>query len=368
MYVYKPPKSKRSIFAFIGIILIISFIVFILGKELTQIGFILFAVLFYPEYLTSLGDILANFLSPSFQFNYVFIPYLITLPLMLVAGILAYIIDLGNIGARVMTWFYIRLASGRIGSLMSLTMVFDFSGDWLVEQKGREEIDLTNWRKMFSELFKERAVDVFVLPALIAIFLLVILAKFININPDLLYYGNLSTVDFSGIIVAIVVIFLVCFYIPSMWILKDGDIKKVNYNKNGDIDYVRHISTSYKQGYSAFIGLSAILGFGKFAQDAIIATEQQYSSEHIFLSQTITNTALIYLASYIYAFGFFLVMVSWLIPGVTLTLIRYIRNHGKNTVQIRKKVVEEGICSEGTLTESLLEKKQDLTDYIEVNK
>ena len=368
MYIYKPPNSKKSTFSFLAIILVISFVVFLIGKELVQIGFVVFFFLFYPSYIPSFGSIVSSFLSPSYQLSYIFIPFLITVPLMVFVGLLAYIIDLGSIGARLMTWFYIRIASGKIGSLLSLTMVFDFSGDWLVEQKGRNEIDLTNWRKMFIELFIDRAVDVFILPALLGIFLLVLLAKVITINPDLLYYGNLSTVDFSGIGVAIVVIFLMCFYIPSMWILKDGDIKKINYNKHGDIDYVRYISTSYKQGISAFISISAILGFGKFAQDAIVATEQQYSLHGISMPSTITNTALFYLASYLYAFGFFLVLASWLIPGLSLVMIRYMRHHEQYTVQIREKVVKKGICREGTLTESFLEKKQDQTDYVQINK
>jgi hypothetical protein len=350
------------------IVILLSLVLFVVGRILTETVFLIIIVVFNPSEINFFFYYLSGILSLNFWITFAIRPYILALFIITTAGIIAYVSNLAAVGAKLMTWLYIKLASGRIGSLLSLTLIFDFAGDWMVEQKTREEINLKDWRGMFSELVKERAVDVIAFPALVSIFILVIVSKIVDLNPNNLIFNEIPAIDFAAISVGFFVVLLLCFYIPSMWILADGEIKKINFGKTGDVDYVFHVASSYKQGLATFIGFSGFVGFGKLAVQALVKTEQSLQSEGLGTNVTAStaDTILIYLATYVYALGFFLIMASWLLPGISLAMLRYMKSHGKYVAQTREKVVIKGICREGTLTPALNEYKTETTDYVEI--
>jgi hypothetical protein len=341
-YFYKPPKNIRSYLTFFFFVYLTSFVLYFIGKIVADFIIVGF---FLADADKVLKFVINEYQTSQYWIEVLF-PFLLCIPIILIAGIIAYIFNLATIGARLMTGIYIRIASGKIGNLIGLIPLFDFGGDWVVETKAKEEINLSTGRGMYKELVAERGGDIVIFSALLGSFLLVILEKIslISLDPSVFHKVlsvNLNEGDFFAIITGFISIFLLCLYIPSMWILKDGEVKKIIFDEENDIKNVTNVATTYRQGFSLFIGFSGLIGIGNIAVEWVKA--------HI--PNAVSNSSILeYIAVYAYAISFFLIMASIILPGICLTMIRYMKKHEEFILSTRQNLIKNNVAKSGTIS------------------
>ena len=354
VYRYYPPASSSPYALFFVRVFLLSLVLNFLGRFITEAVIIFIVVLVDPSQASFLGEYFQDLLGLGYLLDFFIIPFAIALTLSLLAGGIAFVLNLAAIASKLTTGLYIRFARGRLGSLVSKTGLFDFHGTWICEQKTNVDIDLRTGGAMFKELIGRRKSDVLIFPAIMVTFIMVLITKITGFSEDIE-----QTLEIIAALVICVIILLLCFYIPSMWILQDAEIKKVNIGKTGDVDNVVHIASSYRSGVTAIFGFSALVGFGDIAVKAFVALSQNVTGQQIVMINPLAS----YLVTYIYVIGFLLMMASWVLPGMALAMIRYMSSHGKAIAQLRDHVVKKKICQEGTLIPELSETTDATTSY-----
>lgn len=339
-YFYKKPKNIFSYVTFFIYVYITSFILFVIGRLITEV---IIVGLF-------LGDVtkILNFFSSNLTQEYLidfFLPFILGIPIIIIGGVIANVLNLGSLGAKMMTGIYIRLASGKIGNFIGLIPLFDFGGTWIVETKAKDEVNLSTGRGMYKELVLERGNDVLFFSSLVAAFLLILLGRlgFVSLSPANFLFNNLiNEADFYAIIAGFITIFVLCLYFPSMWIFRDGEIKKIAIDEEGDVKSVKNVSNTYRQGLSLFIGFSSLIGIGNVALNWIDlqVMENNISSIPVFIK---------YVGVYVYAIGFFLILASIMIPGISLATIRYMKHHEENILKTRHSLLKRGTGKSGSI-------------------
>ena len=346
-FFYKPPKNKRSYLSFFIFVYILSFILYFIGHFINDFIIVIFIM---PTFNQAFDFIVNKELTSSSYWIQFMFPIALSIPIGLLAGLITYFLKLANFGAKFMTKIYIRIASGRVGRIIGLIPLFGFGGEWVVETKAKEEIDLSTGRGMFKELVAERGGDVLVFSSLLGSFLLVVLHKlaFVDLSPTTFYfpYKNVYLIngaDLFAIFTAFITIFVLCFYIPSMWIFKDAEVKKIVFDKNdSDIKDVTNVAITYRQGLGTFIGFSGLIGIGSIAID--------WASKIPGGNVTITSsTILTYIAIYSYALAFFLEIAAFILPGICLTMIRYMRKHEEFILSTRQSLIKTGTGKSGSI-------------------
>lgn len=354
VYRYYPPASKSPYLQFFIRVFLLSLVLNFLGRFITEAVIIFIFILVDPSEASFLSEYINNVFTLEYLLDFFIMPFVIALILSVLAGAIAFIVNLASIGSKITSGLYIRFAKSRFGSLLSRAGIFDFTGVWICEQKISQDIDLRTGKSMFKELIGKRKVDVLFFPAILVTFILVIITKVTGFSDE--------TEQALEIIAALIIFFTIlvlCFYIPSMWIIQDAEIKKVDIGKTGDINNVVHIASSYRSGVTLIFGFSALVGFGDIAVKAFV----NLAKNTLQRQDVSINTLASYVVTYLYAIGFLLMMASWVLPGVALAMIRYMNNHGKNIAQMRENVVKKGICQDGTLSQEFSGSSESKTTY-----
>ena len=319
-----------------------SFILYSFGRIIGDLVVVTFASPNISDVIT----FIKTYYPTSEYWTEVFFPFFVSVPVIFLGGMITYFLNLATICARFMTKIYIRLASGRIGNFLDLIPLFDFGGTWVVETNAKEEINFSTGRGMYKEFILERGSDVLFFSSLVGALLLVILQKLnfvdLTVNVSNYYFKNLiTTADFFTIITAFITLFILCLYIPSMWIFRDGEIKKIVFASGKDVKTATNISNTYREALGVFIGFGGIIGIGDIAINSVISP----------LPNALANKSTIfyYLAIYSYSLSFFIVMASILLPGICITMLRYMTKHEQFVLDTRQKLIKSGTGKSGSI-------------------
>lgn len=259
---------------------------------------------------------------------------------MLTAFVIA-ILQATRLGGNSTKWTYIllRLLRGRFGKLVSKIPLFDFGGDWYIEEGFVNDINLSTTRSTFSELFSERWYDLLVFPPLLA-------SIIINLLLLRIPFEDKAAALFSAPFVSPIVLFLLILYYPVIWSFNEAGFKKIQLGPQGDIISVKPIGNIIRDGLGIIIGFSGIISVSSFGVDVVrsYAYDQTARGNVVFAGISFDWFGLLLLI--LMAVGIFLILLSSSIVGASLIGLQYLQNnHVNNIKHLRQRSSEKKLIS-----------------------
>ncbi|MHA1331846.1 MAG: hypothetical protein ACTSR2_12295 [Candidatus Hodarchaeales archaeon] len=179
------------------------------------------------------------------------------------AGILtAFILILTRIasffGGRHWTYLILRGLNGKLGSLLNYIPLFDFSGEFYIEERFVNIIDLSSVRSTLKELYRQRWYDTLFFPAALAAILTIVFVQ--NFPGE----DKLLALVLSPLLSPIVLILLL-IYFPMIWSFNEGGFKRIEISPQGDIIAVKPLGKILRDGIGIIVGFSGIISLGALA-------------------------------------------------------------------------------------------------------
>ncbi|MFW9855658.1 MAG: hypothetical protein ACFFFG_11385 [Candidatus Thorarchaeota archaeon] len=240
------------------------------------------------------------------------------------------------IGGKRVTYYMLKLLNGKLGRLVGYIPIFDFQGDFFVEERFVNVIDLSGLRSTIKELYKQRWYDVLVFPTALAS----ILAVFFVQN----FPGQDQRVALVLTpLVTPIVLLLFLPYFPRIWAFNDGGVKRVVTSEQGDIVAVKPLGKILRDGLGIIIGFSGILSLGALAVEVTEDFRPETTGAEIQVAGftlDIYGLALLIL----WTVGLFFLLVGASIVSVSVLAIDYLQNsHLKNIEYLRDKSATAGV-------------------------
>jgi hypothetical protein len=240
------------------------------------------------------------------------------------------------IGGKRVTYYMLKLLNGKLGRLVSYIPVFDFQGDFFVEESFVNIIDLSGLRTTLKELYKQRWYDILVFPTALASILAVFFVQ--NFPGEDQRIALVLTP-----LVSPIVLLLFLPYFPRIWAFNDGGVKRVVTSEQGDIVAVKPLGKILRDGLGIIIGFSGILSLGALAVEVTEDFRPETTSAEIQVAGftfDIYGLALLIL----WTVGLFFLLVGSNIVSVSVLAIDYLQNsHLKNIEYLRDKAHKAGV-------------------------
>ncbi|MFW9778830.1 MAG: hypothetical protein ACFFE8_08250 [Candidatus Heimdallarchaeota archaeon] len=240
------------------------------------------------------------------------------------------------IGGKRVTYYMLKLLNGKLGRLVSYIPIFDFQGDFFVEERFVNVIDLSGLRSTIKELYKQRWYDVLVFPTALASILAVFFVQ--NFPGEDQRVALVLTP-----LVTPVVLLLFLPYFPRIWAFNDGGVKRVVTSEQGDIIAVKPLGKILRDGLGIIIGFSGILSLGALAVEVTEDFRPETTGAEIQVAGftlDIYGLALLIL----WTVGLFFLLLGASIVSVSVLAIDYLQNsHLKNIEYLRDKSATAGV-------------------------
>ncbi len=255
-------------------------------------------------------------------------------------------------------FFISRILRGRAGRFLSRLPFADISlliggeikGEWLVEEKS-SVLDYSSTRAVFSFTWK-RKWDIFLPPAGLTCIMFLVL--------DFIYDFEIEVVDgvpqTGGLIFGIayflsffVPVILILFYIPLIWTLSDGEIKRYIYDtETKEITKVENVGESIRRLFNNIFGWGALLSIATFAveTDRLLREEQGQGTAKIDFLEVFVMAIIYFIVLALLVGPSMLILTHFYIKWFHEALIKYMRvglvNEGVKygTVQIADRPVD----------------------------
>ncbi len=169
------------------------------------------------------------------------------------------------IGGKYWTYFILKRLTGKLGRLLSFIPLFDFDGEFYVEERFVDEINLASLRSSFGELYKERWYDILIFPsALAAIFTIL----FVQFSP----LDKLTALALSPLMSPFALILVVAYY-PLVWGYNEGGFKRMEIGPQGDIIAIKPLGKILRDGLGIIIGFSGFVSLGTLGVEVGSSTD-----------------------------------------------------------------------------------------------
>lgn len=258
-----------------------------------------------------------------------------------------------RIAGKINKWIPL-LIQGKVGSLLELTKLFDFSGDWFLESSMIEDIDFSSSRATLGQIIKDHWNDVLFFPIALAATLGFVTSTVVN--SILERYGvttqNVFNNQEANLLIILIGLFMLLmpfilsFWTPLMWIYEDSGLKIITHKDTGDSNSLKTFASEIKSGFHTVVGFGAIIGIGTSISVAFVSifTNGDISKQYLSISVgSLLNNYSPLINLILCTVIFILVAVALTINGMYLMSHSYINNdHFKLVKKFRTELSAKG--------------------------
>jgi hypothetical protein len=236
------------------------------------------------------------------------------------------------------TFFLLKRLNGKFGKLLSYLPIFNFDGDFYVEERFVDVIDLSSVRSALKELYIQRWYDILIFPTALASILTIF---FVQYFPG----EKREALALSPLLLVI--------YFPLVWAFNEGGFKLLETSPQGDINAIKPLGKIMRDGLGVIVGFSGFLSLGVLGVEV--------GSSTTFMQQP-TTTGQIQVAGFtldlfgllllvLWTLGLFFLLLGSIIVGASLLAINNLETSLLPTIKhLREKSAKGLISNWGSVT------------------
>ncbi|MHA2333438.1 MAG: hypothetical protein ACXAEU_15555 [Candidatus Hodarchaeales archaeon] len=246
------------------------------------------------------------------------------------------------LGGKTWTYFILKRLRGKIGRIMDyIPGLFDFSGDWYLEEGFVNSIDLSSVRSAMKELLRERFYDVLFFPTALSA---TILAAMMAVVPS----DYKLQVLFMLPLFAPVSLLLLILYYSVVWGTDEGGLRTFKISPQGDVSSVKSLGGIIRDGLGIIVGFSGILSLGTVAVDLTTSVAEDSQAVAVGTLQVAGLSFDVFgiILLVLWTVGLFLTLMASITVGTAVLALSYLQNmHLEIIKEIRTKSAEDGVIS-----------------------
>ena len=228
------------------------------------------------------------------------------------------------------TYLILRSLNGKLGKIVGMIPIFDFNGEFFVEERFIDVIDLSSSWSTFRELFRQRWYDMIFFPTSMAAILTILFVQ--NSKID-----KLTALVLSPLLSPIVLVFLL-LYFPTIWAYNEGGFKRMEISPQGDIIAIKPLGKILREGIGIIVGFSGILSLGALATEITQSVAGQPTTTGQINVAGFTLDLFGLLLLILWTIGLFLVLLGSIIVGASILAVNYLQTaHLKNIEYLRQR-------------------------------
>ncbi|MFX1538444.1 MAG: hypothetical protein ACFFDI_29990, partial [Promethearchaeota archaeon] len=240
-------------------------------------------------------------------------------------------------GGKHLTFFILRALHGKLGKFLSYIPIFDFIGDFFVDERLIDVIDFSGIKPTISELYKQRWYDILVFPTALASILTIFFVQ---------YYPGEDKTDalvLSPLLTPIVLILILIYY-PLIFAFNEGGFKRMQLSPQGDIVAVKPLGNILRDGLGIVIGFSGILSLGALAYEINTSTARQATTTGQLQVAGFSFDVFSILLLVLWTLGLFFILLGSSFVGASILAVNYLQTSHLDTIEyLRTKSEEKGV-------------------------
>jgi hypothetical protein len=242
-------------------------------------------------------------------------------------------------GGKYWTFFLLKRLNGKFGKLLSFLPIFNFDGDFYVEERFVDIIDLSSIRSTLKELYMQRWYDILIFPTALAAILTIFFVQYFPGEKE-------EALTFSPLLSPIVLILLI-IYFPLVWAFNEGGFKLLETSSQGDINAIKPLGKIMRDGLGVIVGFSGFLSLGVLGVD--VGTSGDLLQQPTTTGQvqvagfTLDLFGLLLLA--LWTLGLFFLLLGSIIVGASLLAINNLETSLLPTIKHLRQKSAKGLIS-----------------------
>ncbi|MFX1516450.1 MAG: hypothetical protein ACFFC6_09075 [Promethearchaeota archaeon] len=242
-------------------------------------------------------------------------------------------------GGKYLTFLILKSLHGKLGKIMSYIPIFDFIGDFFVDERLVDVIDFSGVRPTLSELYRQRWYDILVFPTALASILTIFFVQY--------YPGEDKTeaLVLSPLLTPIVLVLILIYY-PLVWAFNEGGFKRLQLSHQGDIIAVKPLGNILRDGLGIVVGFSGILSLGALAYEINTSTARQATTTGQLQVAGFSLDVFSLLLLGLWTLGLFFILLGSTFVGASILAVNYLQSTHLNTIEyLRTRSAEEGVVT-----------------------
>lgn len=255
------------------------------------------------------------------------------------------------LGGKYLTYLILRALNGKFGRILNIIPIFDFNGDFYVEERFVDVIDFSKVRSTFVELYKQRWYDILVFPtALASIVTIFFVQNHEAFNPifsilKLSIDNKMEALALSPLLTPII-LFIILLYYPMIWAFNEGGFKRLQISPQGDIIAVKPLGKILRDGLGILIGFSGILSLGALAVEVTESLAQQPTSTGQIQVAGFTLDLFGLVLLLLWTLGLFFILLGSIVVGASVLAVSYLHSAHLETIEyLRLKSEKKGVIT-----------------------
>jgi hypothetical protein len=242
-------------------------------------------------------------------------------------------------GGKYTTFLILKALHGKLGKILSYIPVFDFIGDYFVDERLVDVIDFSGIRPTLSELYRQRWYDILVFPTALAS---IITIFFVQYYPG---EDKMEALVLSPLLTPIVLVLILIYY-PLIFAFNEGGFKRMQISPQGDIVAVKPLGNILRDGLGIVIGFSGILSLGALAYEINTSTARQITTTGQVQVAGFSLDIFSILLLILWTLGLFFILLGATFVGASILAVNYLQSSHLGTIEyLRTKSEEKGVVT-----------------------
>ncbi len=242
-------------------------------------------------------------------------------------------------GGRYITFLILKALHGKLGKVLSYIPIFDFIGDFFVDERLIDVIDFSGVRPTLSELYRQRWYDILVFPTALASILTIF---FVQYYPG---EDKMTALVLSPLLTPIVLVLILIYY-PMIFAFNEGGFKRMQISPQGDIIAVKPLGNILRDGLGIVIGFSGILSLGALAYEINTSAARQATTTGQMQVAGFSLDVFSILLLVLWTLGLFFILLGSSFVGASILAVNYLQSSHLDTIEyLRKKSEEKGVVT-----------------------
>ena len=242
-------------------------------------------------------------------------------------------------GGKHLTFLILKALHGKLGKILSYIPIFDFMGDFFVDERLIDVIDFSGIRPTLSELYRQRWYDILVFPTALASILTIFFVQ---------YYPGENKMDalvLSPLLTPIVLVLILIYY-PLIWAFNEGGFKRLRLSPQGDIVAVKPLGNILRDGLGIVIGFSGILSLGALAYEINTITARQATTTGQLQVAGFSLDVFSLLLLGLWTLGLFFILLGSTFVGASILAVNYLQSSHLDAIKyLRTKSEKKGVVT-----------------------
>ncbi|MHA2202749.1 MAG: hypothetical protein ACW991_03590, partial [Candidatus Hodarchaeales archaeon] len=242
-------------------------------------------------------------------------------------------------GGKYTTFLILKALHGKLGKILSYVPIFDFIGDFFVDERLVDVIDFSGVRPTLSELYRQRWYDILVFPTALASILTIF---FVQYYPG---EDKMTALVLSPLLTPIVLVLILIYY-PLIFAFNEGGFKRMQISPQGDIIAVKPLGNILRDGLGIVIGFSGILSLGALAYEINTSAARQATTTGQIQVAGFSLDVFSILLLILWTLGLFFILLGSSFVGASILAVNYLQSSHLDTIEyLRTKSEEKGVVT-----------------------